>query len=147
MFEGTSGIDNTSTTLEFTGEVCLRHLSVGAEPAGQRSSPTEMFFLPSCAVTQVLKTPVSEDMLGRVFNGSGKPIDGGPPVLAEAYLDINGESPRTGRARADGFMSQGHSPTHLRESDAFGVLLRACPFGKRGRTLSCPSFRPGRFVY
>jgi vacuolar-type H+-ATPase subunit B/Vma2 len=26
---------------------------------------------------QVLKTPVSKDMLGRVFNGSGKPIDGG----------------------------------------------------------------------
>ena len=42
------------------------------------------------APVQVLKTPVSEDMLGRVFNGSGKPIDGGPPVLAEAYLDING---------------------------------------------------------
>jgi V-type H+-transporting ATPase subunit B len=41
----------------------------------------------------VLKTPVSEDMLGRVFNGSGKPIDGGPPVLAEAYLDIQGARP------------------------------------------------------
>ena len=26
---------------------------------------------------QVLRTPVSKDMLGRVFNGSGKPIDGG----------------------------------------------------------------------
>ncbi len=26
---------------------------------------------------QVLKMPVSRDMLGRVFNGSGKPIDGG----------------------------------------------------------------------
>lgn len=26
---------------------------------------------------QVLKTPVSRDMLGRIFNGSGKPIDGG----------------------------------------------------------------------
>ena len=31
-------------------------------------------------------------MLGRVFNGSGKPIDGGPAVLAEHYLDINGAS-------------------------------------------------------
>merc|ERR1719502_2625847 len=30
-------------------------------------------------------------MLGRIFNGSGKPIDGGPPVLAETFLDINGE--------------------------------------------------------
>ncbi len=30
--------------------------------------------------------------MGRIFNGSGKPIDGGPPVLAEKYLDINGAS-------------------------------------------------------
>eukprot|EP00891_Asterochloris_glomerata_P008940 jgi/Astpho2/8940/Aster-02620 len=60
VFEGTSGIDNTGTTLEFTGDV--------------------------------LKTPVSRDMLGRVFDGSGKPIDGGPPVLAEVFLDINGAS-------------------------------------------------------
>jgi vacuolar-type H+-ATPase subunit B/Vma2 len=37
-----------------------------------------------------LKTPVSEDMLGRIFNGSGKPIDKGPPVLAEDFLDIMG---------------------------------------------------------
>ena len=28
-------------------------------------------------------------MLGRIFNGSGKPIDRGPSVLAEEYLDIN----------------------------------------------------------
>ena len=40
---------------------------------------------------QVLKTPVSQDMLGRIFNGSGKPIDNGPPILPEAYLDISGE--------------------------------------------------------
>ena len=30
--------------------------------------------------------------MGRIFNGSGKPIDGGPSVLAEKYLDINGAS-------------------------------------------------------
>lgn len=33
---------------------------------------------------------VSEDMLGRVFNGMGNPIDGGPEILADAYMDING---------------------------------------------------------
>ena len=27
-----------------------------------------------------------EEMLGRTFNGSGKEIDGAPPVLAEDYL-------------------------------------------------------------
>ncbi|KAJ8901224.1 hypothetical protein NDN08_007073 [Rhodosorus marinus] len=40
---------------------------------------------------EILKTPVSRDMLGRIFNGSGKPIDGGPPVVPEAYLDISGQ--------------------------------------------------------
>ena len=33
---------------------------------------------------------VSEDMLGRVFNGMGQPIDGGPDILPDAYMDING---------------------------------------------------------
>lgn len=37
-----------------------------------------------------MKLAVSEDMLGRVFNGSGNPIDKGPKVWAEEYLDING---------------------------------------------------------
>jgi V-type H+-transporting ATPase subunit B len=33
---------------------------------------------------------VSEDMLGRIFDGSGRAIDKGPKVLAEEFLDING---------------------------------------------------------
>ena len=32
----------------------------------------------------------SVEMLGRSFNGSGNPIDHGPPVLAEKFLDIQG---------------------------------------------------------
>merc|ERR1719379_1381004 len=59
VFEGTSGIDNQKTTVEFSGNI--------------------------------LTTPVSEDMLGRIFNGSGKPIDKGPTVLPEDFLDINGQ--------------------------------------------------------
>jgi len=39
----------------------------------------------------ILRMPVSEDMLGRIFNGSGKPIDKGPGVLAEDFLDIQGQ--------------------------------------------------------
>lgn len=39
----------------------------------------------------VLKMPISEEMLGRSFNGSGHPKDGGPLVLAEDYLDIQGK--------------------------------------------------------
>ena len=37
-----------------------------------------------------LQLAVSEDMLGRVFDGMGQPIDGGPALLPEKYLDING---------------------------------------------------------
>ena len=37
-----------------------------------------------------LKMPISDDVMGRAFNGSGKPIDKGPNVLAEDFLDING---------------------------------------------------------
>ena len=37
-----------------------------------------------------LQLAVSGDMLGRVFNGMGRPIDGGPEILAEAHKDING---------------------------------------------------------
>jgi len=59
IFEGTSDIDNMSTTCEFTGDV--------------------------------LRMPMSYEMLGRVFNGSGKPMDNGPPVLAEKFLDIQGQ--------------------------------------------------------
>ena len=37
-----------------------------------------------------LQLGVSEDMLGRVFNGMGEPIDGGPAIIAEEHRDING---------------------------------------------------------
>lgn len=38
----------------------------------------------------VLRMPISEEMLGRSFNGSGSPIDKGPQILAEEFLDIQG---------------------------------------------------------
>jgi len=39
----------------------------------------------------ILRIGVAEDMVGRIFNGSGKPIDNGPSILAEEYLDIMGQ--------------------------------------------------------
>ena len=38
-----------------------------------------------------LSLAVSQDMLGRVFDGMGNPRDGGAPVIPEKRLDINGE--------------------------------------------------------
>lgn len=37
-----------------------------------------------------LELPVSMDMLGRVFDGLGKPIDNGPAIIPDKRLDING---------------------------------------------------------
>ncbi len=38
-----------------------------------------------------LELSVSKDMLGRVFDGMGHPTDGGPELIPEMRLDINGE--------------------------------------------------------
>jgi V/A-type H+-transporting ATPase subunit B len=38
-----------------------------------------------------LQIAVSREMLGRVFDGLGRPLDGGPPLLAEHQRDVNGE--------------------------------------------------------
>ena len=38
-----------------------------------------------------IELPVSEDMLGRVFDGMGRPNDGGAPIIPEKYEDINGK--------------------------------------------------------
>ena len=39
---------------------------------------------------RVMELGVSEDMLGRVFDGLGRTIDGGPEIIPEARMDING---------------------------------------------------------
>lgn len=40
---------------------------------------------------QPLHVPVAREMLGRIFNGVGKAMDGGPEPLAEEFADINGQ--------------------------------------------------------
>lgn len=37
-----------------------------------------------------LHIPVAEEMLGRIFDGLGNPIDGGPEPLTDRYMDVNG---------------------------------------------------------
>ena len=39
---------------------------------------------------ETIKLPVSSDMLGRIFDGSGEPLDGGPKIIPEDYLDVHG---------------------------------------------------------
>ena len=37
-----------------------------------------------------MRIPVGEDWLGRVCNGRGEPLDGGPPIVGEETRDIAG---------------------------------------------------------
>ena len=69
---------------------------------------------------ETLKLPVSVDILGRIFNGMGEPIDGGPPVVPENYLDINGQpiNPATREPPAE-FIETGISAI-----DGLNVLVR-----------------------
>ncbi len=41
---------------------------------------------------QPFHVAVSEEMLGRVFDGLGRPLDGGPPVVSRQQRDVNGSS-------------------------------------------------------
>ncbi len=43
-------------------------------------------------LNQNVKMPVTEDLLGRVLDGKGDPIDGGPEVIPEDEVDIVGEA-------------------------------------------------------
>ena len=63
---------------------------------------------------------VSEDMLGRTFNGRGVPIDGGPAIIAEKKLDINGNPMNpTSREMPDDFIQTGISTI-----DSLNTLVR-----------------------
>ena len=39
-----------------------------------------------------VKMPVTEDLLGRVLDGTGEPMDGGPEIIPEEERDIQGEA-------------------------------------------------------
>lgn len=40
---------------------------------------------------ETMKTGVSEDVLGRSFDGLGRPIDKGPAIIPDSYDDIQGQ--------------------------------------------------------
>ncbi|MCB9362845.1 V-type ATP synthase subunit B [Candidatus Woesearchaeota archaeon] len=39
-----------------------------------------------------LKLPVTKEMQGRILSGAGKPIDGGPDIISDQKMDINGSA-------------------------------------------------------
>lgn len=78
------GTLRSGQVLEVSGDKAIVQVFEGTSGIDARNTVCEFS-------GDILRTPVSEDMLGRVFNGSGKAIDKGPKILAEDYLDIQGQ--------------------------------------------------------
>ncbi len=69
--------------MEVNGDTALVQLFESA--TGINLSDSKVRFL-----GKSLDFGVSPDILGRVFSGMGKPIDGGPDIIPEKRMDING---------------------------------------------------------
>ncbi|MHC1579449.1 MAG: ATP synthase subunit B [Candidatus Alkanophagales archaeon] len=68
----------------------------------------------------IMRVPVSQDMLGRVFDGLGRPIDGGPEIIPEDRLPITGAAINpTARAYPREFIQTGISTI-----DGMNTLVR-----------------------
>ena len=78
-----SGEKRRGKVLEVNGDSAVVQLFESAQGINLAESKVRFLGHP-------LQLGVSEDMLGRVFNGMGEPIDGGPAILPEKYEDING---------------------------------------------------------
>lgn len=67
-----------------------------------------------------LHMPVAEEMLGRIFDGLGNPIDGGPEPLTDRYADVNGQ-PINPTAR---IYPRDYIQTGISSIDGLNTLLR-----------------------
>lgn len=80
---GPEGDTRLGQVLEVDQQRCMVRVFVGTE--GLDLLQTRARFS-----GDVARLDVSLSMLGRVLDGAGKPVDGGPPIIPEASLDING---------------------------------------------------------
>ncbi len=98
VVEGVQGVgydESVEVTLADGSRKLGRVLAVGrteavvelfSETLGLSLTQTQVRF-----VGVPLMIPVSEDLLGRVFDGLGRPRDGGPQPVGEAFQNVNGQ--------------------------------------------------------
>ena len=81
---GEDGSIRKGKVLEVNGDKAMVQLFENAQ--GIQMSTSKARFL-----GRSLTVSLSEDMLGRVFDGLGNPKDGGAPIIPEKKMDINGQ--------------------------------------------------------
>ncbi len=108
-----SGEDRLGQVLEVSDDVVLLQLFAGTAGANLDNSAVKF-------LGKGLELAVSSEMLGRVFDGLGNPIDGGGEVIAEDRKDVSGLAINPyARSYPDEFIQTGISAI-----DAMNTLVR-----------------------
>ena len=81
--ETPNGEKRSGQVLEVRNDVAVVQVFEGTDDLNTKNTKTRF-------TGRTAKIGVSRDMMGRIFNGTGKPIDGGPEIIPEKELDING---------------------------------------------------------
>ncbi|MBX7292688.1 V-type ATP synthase subunit B [Clostridium chauvoei] len=80
-----TGEKRRGKVLEIQGSKAMVQLFEGSSGINLKGTKAKFLGRP-------LELGVSEDMIGRIFDGMGNPIDNGPNIIPEQRLDINGEA-------------------------------------------------------
>ena len=80
-----NGEKRRGKVLEVQGDKTLVQLFEGSAGINMKATTCRFLGRPQ-------ELNVSPDIIGRVFNGMGEPIDGGPKIIPEKRLDINGSA-------------------------------------------------------
>ncbi|MBR6598839.1 MAG: V-type ATP synthase subunit B, partial [Oscillospiraceae bacterium] len=78
------GSERTGRVVEMSGDKVILQVFEGTKGLSLKNTKTSFTGKP-------LEIPLSEDILGRVFNGAGKPIDNLGYIYPEKFADINGK--------------------------------------------------------
>src|SRR5574341_2116281 len=81
---GADGVTRTGQVLEVNHDRAVVQVFTGTR--GLDVDSTRVHFTGAAA-----RLGVSTELLGRRLNGAGEPLDGGPAIVPETFLDINGE--------------------------------------------------------
>jgi V/A-type H+-transporting ATPase subunit B len=80
----------TSSGEERTGQVLEAFMNKAVIQVFEGTKGLDTKITSARFIGETMKLGVSKDMLGRVFDGTGNPIDNAPPIIPEDRRDING---------------------------------------------------------
>ena len=111
--ETPNGEHRSGQVLEVTNDKAVIQVFEGTKDLNTKTTKTRF-------TGETAKIGVSRDMMGRIFNGIGAPIDGGPEIIPDKELDING-SPMNPASRE---FPEEFIQTGISTIDAMNTLVR-----------------------